>query len=60
MLSKSGFTTRFSGLFIKERYEEAQQESYEDMKDEFKSGRALAYWEMNEMINTRLKMLKED
>ena len=29
MLSKSGFTTRFSGLFIKERYEEAQQESYE-------------------------------
>ena len=46
---------------IKERYEEAQQESYEDKDDDFKSGRALAYWEMNEIIKDRLEiMLKED
>lgn len=40
-----------------ERCEKAQQESSEDREDEFKSGRALAYWEMNEIIKDRLAML---
>lgn len=42
---------------IKERYEEAQQESNENKGDAFKEGRALAYWEMNEIIKDRLEML---
>ena len=42
---------------IAERCEKAQQESGEDREDEIKSGRALAYWEMNEIIKDRLSML---
>lgn len=42
---------------IAERCEEAQQESSEDREDEIKSGRALAYWEMNEIIKDRLSTL---
>ena len=42
---------------IDERCAEAQRESEEDRNDAFKSGRALAYWEMNEIIKDRLKML---
>ena len=42
---------------IDERCIEAQRESEEDRNDAFKSGRALAYWEMNEIIKDRLKML---
>lgn len=42
---------------IEERCKEAQRESKEDTDDEFKSGRALAYWEMNEIIKDRLAML---
>lgn len=42
---------------IAERCEEAQQESSEDREDEIKSGRALAYWEMNEIIKGRLSTL---
>ena len=42
---------------IAERCEEAQQESGGDREDEIKSGRALAYWEMSEIIKGRLAML---
>ena len=42
---------------ITERCEKAQQESSEDREDEFKSGRALAYWEMNEITKGRLATL---
>ena len=42
---------------INERCEEAQRESAEDKDDDFKSGRALAYWKMNEIIKDRLEML---
>lgn len=42
---------------IAERCEKAQQESSEDREDEIKSGRALAYWEMNEITKDRLAML---
>lgn len=42
---------------IAERCKKAQQESSEDREDKFKSGRALAYWEMNEIIKDRLAML---
>ena len=42
---------------IAERCEKAQQEISKDREDEFKSGRALAYWEMNEIIKDRLAML---
>lgn len=42
---------------IKERCDEAQKESNESKGDAFKEGRALAYWEMNEIIKDRLKML---
>ena len=42
---------------IAERCKKAQQESSEDREDEFKFGRALAYWEMNEIIKDRLAML---
>ena len=45
---------------IKERCEEARQESYKNKDDEFKAGRALAYWEMNEIIQDRLEMLKDE
>jgi len=39
---------------ILERYEEADQESKDSPKDLFKSGRALAYQEMKEIIDNRL------
>ncbi len=42
---------------IAERCEKAQQESSGDREDEFKSGRALAYWKMTEIIKDRLAML---
>lgn len=42
---------------IAERCEEAQQESGGDRGDEIKSGRALAYWEMSEIIKDRLATL---
>lgn len=45
---------------INERYAEAQHESDEDKKDVFKAGRALAYWEVSEIIKTRLEMLEDD
>ena len=38
---------------INERYAEAQQESDEDKGDLFKAGRALAYWEVSEIIKNR-------
>lgn len=39
---------------INERYAEAQQESDEDKGDLFKAGRALAYWEVSEIIKKSL------
>ncbi len=45
---------------INERYAEAQHESNEDKKDLFKAGRALAYWEVSEIIKNRLEMLDDD
>ena len=42
---------------IVERCEEAQQESGGDREDKIKFGRALAYWEMNEIIKDRLATL---
>lgn len=42
---------------IEERCQEAHQESRADPDDAFKSSRALAYWEMNEIIKDRLAML---
>lgn len=44
---------------INERYAEAQQESDEDKGDLFKAGRALAYWEVSEIIKNRLEMLED-
>mgnify|MGYP004697662459 CR=1 FL=1 len=44
---------------IEERCEEAQRENEEDREDHFKAGRALAYWEMSEIIKNRLEMLEE-
>ena len=40
---------------INERYAEAQQESDEDKGDLFKAGRALAYWEVSEIIKIAWK-----
>ena len=45
---------------INEHYAEAQHESDEDKKDLFKAGRALAYWEVSEIIKNRLEMLDDD
>lgn len=45
---------------IKERYEETDRESKEDKGNKFKDGRALAYWEMNEIVMVRLEMLEDD
>ena len=42
---------------IAERCETAQQESSGDREDEIKSGRALAYWDMSEIIKDRLVTL---
>lgn len=39
---------------ILERYEEAEQESKDSPEDSFKSGRALAYQEVKEIIENRL------
>ena len=44
---------------INERYAEAQQESDEDKGDLFKAGRALADWEVSEIIKNRLRMLED-
>ena len=45
---------------INERYAEAQHESDEDKKNLFKAGRALAYWEVSEIIKNRLRMVDDD
>jgi len=38
-----------------ERYEEAEKERKEEPKDLFKSGRSLAYFEIKDIIESRLK-----
>lgn len=40
---------------MKERYDESQEEMLNDPKDQFNSGRALAYQEIYDIIATRLK-----
>lgn len=41
---------------MKEQYDESQEEMLNDPKDQFNSGRALAYQEIYDIIATRLKI----
>jgi len=41
---------------ISERYDEAEKESENNRKDLFNSGRALAYYEVKEIIESRLEI----